>query len=141
MTKRIHEIDLQIYPRKIWVVDLRGVECIECFIKTLRFKTKRADGSFKLMRDGYKEGYYDNTRASVVEAIDSKYYAGIIVLIFNTCDINSIVHESVHITDYVFESLGMNSQNYSERNEQYAYLIEYVFSKINKIYTNNKNKK
>jgi hypothetical protein len=133
MTKRIYEINLQIYPRKIWVVDLRGVECIECFIKTLKFKTKRIDGSFKLIHDGYKSDYFDNVRASVIEAISSKNDIGIIVFLLNPCDVSSIVHESVHIADYVFESLGMIAQDYSGRNEQYAYLVEYVFKEINKL--------
>ena len=136
--KRIHEIDLQIYPRKIWVVDMRGIECYECFIKSLRFKTKRLDGSFKSMHDGYTEDYFDNVRASVIESISSKNDIGILVFLLKSCDISSIVHESVHIADYIFESLGMNGQNYSDRNEQYAYLVEYVFNKINKVYENNK---
>ena len=136
-SSRLTEINLQIYPRKIWVVDLRGVECIECFIKTLKFKTKRLDGTFKLVCDGYKSDYFDNVRASVIEAISSKNDIGIIVFLLNPCDVSSIVHESVHVADYIFESLGMSSQNYCDGNEQYAYLVEYVFKEINKVYTKN----
>ena len=132
--KRIHEINLQIYPRKIWVVDMRGVECIECFIKSLKFKTKRTDGTFKLMHDSYKSDYFDNTKSLVIEATKNEYF-GITIFLLEKTDLSSIVHESVHIADYIFESLGMNGQNYSERNEQYAYLVEYVFKEINKIYS------
>jgi len=136
-TKRTHEINLQIYPRKIWVVDLRGVECIECFIKSLKFKTKRTDGTFKAMYDGYKSDYFDNTKSLVIEATKNEHI-GIIIFLLDKTDLSSIVHESVHIADYVFESLGMIAQDYSGRNEQYAYLVEYVFKEINKVYENNK---
>lgn len=134
MKKRIHEIDLEIYPRKIWVVDLRGVECIECYINGLKFKTKRTDGTFRKICDGYKSDYFDNVRASVIEAISSKNDIGTIVFLLNPCDISSLVHESVHIADYIFESLGVVAQGYSGRNEQYAYLVEYIFNKINQVY-------
>jgi len=135
-SSRLTEINLQIYPRKIWVVDLRGVEYIECFIKPLKFKTKRTDGTFKLMHDGYKSDYFDNTKSLVIEATKNEYF-GIIIFLLDKTDLSSIVHESVHISDYIFESLGMIAQDYSGRNEQYAYLVEYVFKEINKVYTKN----
>ena len=133
---RITEINLHIYPRKIWVVDLRGVECIECFVKSLKFKTKRLDGAFKPMYDGYKSDHFDNAKSFVIEATKNEYF-GIVIFLLDRSDVATIVHESVHIADYVFESLGMIAQDYSGRNEQYAYLVEYVFKEINKVYENN----
>jgi hypothetical protein len=131
--KRIIEIDLRIYPRKIWVIDLRNIECIECFIKTLKFKTKRIDGSFKLISDGFKSDRFDGSKSLVIEATKNDYI-GIIIFLLDRSDISSVVHESVHIADYISESLGIVGQNYCDGNENYAYLVEYVFKEINKVY-------
>ena len=133
---RISEISLEIYPRKIWVIDMKSLECNECFIKSInsKFKTKRLDGTFKSIYDGYSDDSFSNVKSVVIETINHKNYFGIIIFLLDKCDTSAIVHESVHIADYIFESLGMIAQDYSGKNEQYAYLVEYIFSKINQIY-------
>lgn len=128
----VTEINLEIYPRKVWIVDMRGV--VDC--KKLNFKTKRLDGTFK-KADNWE---FENVKSLVVEATRNGKF-GTVIFILEETDIDSIVHESVHIADYVFESLGMEAQSYSGKNEQYAYLVEYVFSKINNIFSKNENRR
>ena len=135
-SSRITEISLVIYPRKVWVINMIGVDDYELFIKSIskKFCNKRIGGGYKELYDGYVKEEFHNIKASVLEARNSKDDIGIIVFLLDECDTGAIVHESVHIADYVFESLGMSGQNFSERNEQYAYLVEYIFNKINQIY-------
>lgn len=41
-------------------------------------------------------------------------------------------HEAVHIADYIFEQLGMYSQQFHDNNEQYAYLVGWAAGCISK---------
>lgn len=55
---------------------------------------------------------------------------GILILLKSNTTIRTMVHESVHATDYVFEMTNSYSQEFSEGNEPYAYLVDWIFSKV-----------
>lgn len=42
----------------------------------------------------------------------------------------TIAHESVHATDYVFDLIRAYSQGFDAGNEPYAYLVDWIFSKV-----------
>ena len=39
-----------------------------------------------------------------------------------------LTHESVHYTDALFDSLGLNGEGYDAGDEHYAYLVEWCFN-------------
>ena len=58
--------------------------------------------------------------------------SGVLVLIFDldSDDLsNTIPHEATHVTDYIFDSLGLSADVFS-RNECYAYLLGWAASCI-----------
>ena len=54
----------------------------------------------------------------------------LIILDLNTVnnDLGILAHESIHYTDALFDSLGLNSEGYDAGDEHYAYLVEWCFN-------------
>lgn len=50
---------------------------------------------------------------------------GVLMVIFGLDDMDTsiVAHESVHIADYYYEVCGCNSEDFSDGNEAYAYLV------------------
>lgn len=47
--------------------------------------------------------------------------------------VGEIAHESIHIADYICEECGILSQGFKEKNEAYAYLVQWIANCFNKI--------
>ena len=43
-------------------------------------------------------------------------------------DLGILAHESIHYTDALFDSLGLNGEGYDAGDEHYAYLVEWCFN-------------
>ena len=43
-------------------------------------------------------------------------------------DLGVLAHESIHYTDALFDSLGLNGEGYDAGDEHYAYLVEWCFN-------------
>ena len=41
-----------------------------------------------------------------------------------------LTHESIHYTDALFDSLGLNGEGYDAGDEHYAYLVEWCFNRL-----------
>ena len=54
----------------------------------------------------------------------------LIILDLNTVnnDLGILAHESIHYTDALFDSLGLNGEGYDAGDEHYAYLAEWCFN-------------
>lgn len=54
----------------------------------------------------------------------------LIILDLNTANNNLgiLAHESIHYTDALFDSLGLNGEGYDAGDEHYAYLVEWCFN-------------
>lgn len=54
----------------------------------------------------------------------------LIILDLNTVnnDLGILAHESIHYTDALFDSLGLNGEGYDAGDEHYAYLVEWCFN-------------
>lgn len=48
---------------------------------------------------------------------------GILCILYDNVSTEIIAHESVHIADWFFEYCGINSEDYSQGNEHYAYTV------------------
>lgn len=124
----LYEVDFGIYPRNLWIANCESnlggisVMCIDG-------KYTDAESTEKVKTDC----------ASTVEAMFGGN-KGCLVYIGKKADIQTLCHESVHVADYIFESLGMCAQDYEQENEPYAYLVDFVFGKLYEVYIINKEK-
>jgi hypothetical protein len=75
--------------------------------------------------------YNENADAECIAVIRNNNIKGILC-IFYTDEITAsiIMHETIHIVDYIFEELCMTAQEFSSGNEPYAYLCDYVVEQI-----------
>lgn len=55
---------------------------------------------------------------------------GVLCIIYNLkeFDMSHAAHESVHIADYFFEELGLTAEDFSEGDENYAYMVGWATS-------------
>ena len=59
----------------------------------------------------------------VMRISDGLYGVLVIALDLDSITSDMIPHESVHVADYIFSQLGILSQDFTEGNEAYAYLV------------------
>lgn len=113
-----HEFSPEIYPRKIWMVKGASKEAI-----SERF---HVDKDYLEQIGEINHGEFNAECIPIFNIETLK--KGILCNLSNKhkLTVDTIAHESVHIADYIFEELGMVSQNFSERNEQYAYLVGWI---------------
>ena len=125
---KIHRYET-IYPRTLWIVN-----CNDDNPKTLTNRFK-----FYVNSPGWKElhkNILEELDDAVVQAIAGCYIVeekstgdlGILLVIFRIDGMTtaSIAHESVHIADFYYEVAGCNSEDYTEGNEAYAYLVGWI---------------
>ena len=121
---KIYEFDLQIYPRKLWVLYNPSYHTIaENFLQDGKPMEFEQYEDLKNTSKGFT--------SCVIRKEDSE--CGVIISFFKKPDISTICHESVHFADCVYEELGMVSQNFSQGNEPYAYLAGWASGCIESI--------
>ena len=49
--------------------------------------------------------------------------------------IMTMVHEAVHMADYIYEEIGAIGQNFTDHNEPYAYLVEWIVKCMDEVRT------
>lgn len=112
--------DPKIYPRKLWVTsEVEGLDKVFVFMRTDDLDKENLNGYKSLVE-------MDNAimcTCPVMRISDSKY--GVLVIAMSIEDVNteSIAHESVHVADYFFNQLDLVSQDFTDGNEAYAYLV------------------
>ena len=117
----IHEFRPDVYPRKLWVCLNASSEEL---LSTFDFIPHSNGLSYAI----------ENNKASTSSVVKKDGgFMGVLVFSSNRrlLDIEVISHESVHVSDYFFEELGMCSQSFSEQNEPYAYLVGWAAKCIN----------
>ena len=115
-----------IYPRTFWIVNSSKEHPNDLLKRFIFYKNtpgwqeidKNIDEELDNAKDTATAGCY------VVEE-KSTGLLGVLLVIFRDEDMNSsiIAHESVHIADFYFEVTGCNSEDFTEGNEAYAYLV------------------
>lgn len=129
---RIHKFNT-IYPRTLWIVNVSDENYFDLLKKFYFFKNK----------PGWNE-LYEDVQSELEEASQSAIAGcyvvqekstgnlGMILIIFRIEDMDTgiIAHESVHIADYYFQVTGCNSEDFTEGNEAYAYLVGWAAGRI-----------
>lgn len=135
--KKVYEIRLDIYPCSVFVTKEINISKLSnkfVFCRRDDFLTETPLTIEELQRD-----VVDGVDAACIPVIDKKTnHVGILLVQVTNFDTSVLAHECVHIADYVFDYTGMNAESFAEGNEPYAYLIGYLFGKIEKIINNGK---
>jgi hypothetical protein len=142
MKKILNTYDPVIYPRKLWVANYaEGLDKKFVFCNIEDFNIVNEDTYKSLV-----EEFYEEYTAAVTIPVHYKATgeAGVLVVIFNPDKIgqdvhitggnledaiNTIAHEATHVTDYMYDSLGLSAECF-HRNENYAYLLGWAAGSI-----------
>lgn len=124
MKKPMIEIyDPVIYPRKLWVANkLEGLDKTFSFMKLSDPYIDNPSAYDNLLNDSE----YNNSgmiTCPVVRLSDGLYGVLVVVMDLEEITPDMIPHEAVHVADYIYSQLGIFSQDFTEGNEAYAYLV------------------
>lgn len=122
---KVHKYET-LYPRSLWIVNCNGEDPTMLTKKYIFYKNL----------PGWKEVYSDIDK-ELISAEDSAIAAcyvveerstgnlGLLLVIFRIEDLDTatVAHESVHVADYFYEVCGCNSEDFTDGNEAYAYLV------------------
>ena len=130
-----------IYPRTLWIVN---------YTDDYRQLTNRF--IFYLNKEGWNEinkDIADEFETAGMGAIAGCYVVeekstgvlGLLLVIFdiNSMDTSIVAHESVHIADYYYEVTGCNSEDFTDGNEAYAYLVGWIACCVSNVLIKEKN--
>ena len=121
----IHKFET-LYPRSIWVVNCSETDP-EFLLKRFTFyvNTEGWNKINKNMEDEFASSCTTAIAGCYVVEEKSTRNVGILLVIYDidSVDTSVIAHESVHLADYIYEATGCNSEDFSDGNEAYAYLV------------------
>lgn len=125
---KVHKYET-LYPRTLWIVncdDEDATKLLNKFIFYLNIPgwnqiNKDIEEELESASDSAIAGCY-----AVEEKSTGKL--GLLMVIFQIdgMDTSIVAHESVHVADYFYEVCGCNSEDFSDGNEAYAYLVGWV---------------
>lgn len=130
----LKEFTPEIYPRKIWLVIPQKQKDYNAIVDRFTAYNFAVSKNTKLAQDKFLERIRIGRSAVLaecwpVEEKESTDY-GILCIIHEppNMDASHFAHESVHIADYICEQLGLLTQDFTEGNEAYAYLVGYIMT-------------
>ena len=118
--KKIHEINLHIYPQKVWFVKKKDNEMLKCF--------EWAPGI--ALEPDECPCVYTNVKHKKTEI-----YGALISLHGYEAE-STIVHECIHAALGVFKEIGV--EDMFENQKPFCYLTEYIFEELCKILKDNR---
>ena len=117
----IYEFNPEIYPRLLWVC-----QCSDASDMIDAFDMGATIDELNNMLE-----FSSATVTGVERNQDGKY--GVLVFYKSKKNLTGsvIAHEAVHVADCIFAQLGMVKQDFTEKNEPYAYLVGWAAKCIN----------
>ena len=122
---KIHKFE-NLYPRTFWIADCSNEHPWEL---TKRFNFYENTPGWKELAQSINNEL-DNASFTAIAACypveeKSTDKIGVMLAIFQIEDMDTalIAHEAVHIADYFYEACGCNSEDFTDGNEAYAYLV------------------
>ena len=122
---KIHKYET-IYPRTLWIVNVENDDPTSLLKRFVFFKNlpgwSTVDGSID---DELCDSAESAIAGCYIVQEKSTGILGMLLVIFRSGDMDTatIAHESVHIADYYFQVTGCNSEDFTDGNEAYAYLV------------------
>lgn len=118
-----------IYPRILWIVNVENNDPDILLNKFIFFKNfpgwNEIDSN---VGSELTDAQMTAVAGCYVVQERSSGKLGLLLVIFNLEDVESsiIAHEAVHVADFFYEACGMNSEDFTDGNEAYAYLVGWV---------------
>ena len=125
---KIHKYET-LYPRTLWVVNCDEEDATKLVNKFTFFLNKPG---WDQVNENIEEELENASNSAIAGcyAVEEKSTGklGLLMIMFqvDAIDTSIIAHESVHVTDYFYEVCGCNSEDFSDGNEAYAYLVGWV---------------
>ena len=122
---KVHKFDT-IYPRTLFIANAKSEHPVSL---TKRFTFFKNLPGWNVIDDSISDELDDAWDSSVAGcyAVQEKSSGilGMLLIVFRIEDMDTqtIAHESVHIADYYFQVTGCNSEDFTDGNEAYAYLV------------------
>lgn len=129
---KVHKFDT-IYPRTLWIVNVSDEDPLNLLKKF--FFIKNTPG-WNELNDKIQDELDEAAQSAIAGCyvVQEKFTGdlGMVLIIFRIADMGTdiIAHESVHIADYYFQVTGCNSEDFTEGNEAYAYLVGWAAGRI-----------
>lgn len=122
---KVHKYETH-YPRTFWIVNYSDNFPTMLTNRFIFYKnTPGWDIVNKDIEDELRNAY--STAVAGCYAVEDKSTGklGVLMVIFGLDDVDTsiVAHESVHVADYYYEVCGCNSEDFSDGNEAYAYLV------------------
>lgn len=118
-----------IYPRTLWIVNVGNDDSISLLNKFIFFKNFPGWNEI----DNDIDSELANAQMTAIAGCyvvqeRSSGKLGLLLVLFNLDDVESaiIAHEAVHVADFFYEACGINSEDFTDGNEAYAYLVGWV---------------
>lgn len=125
----VREYKFNIYPCSLWVTEETNITKLSS-----KFHFCKRDNLYQIDDDimGIQnELDNDSIESACIPVIDKDTNCiGILMIIIRSIPISVIAHESVHIADYVFQLCDINSEDFRDGNEHYAYLVGWIAEQI-----------
>lgn len=135
--RNVDEYDPNLYPRKLWVTtEIDKIN--EKFIFLDSVDNKEDCRTYKEIQNDYENEESVAITCAVMDITTGALGVLVILLIKDKVDAEVIAHESVHVADYFYEQLGLYSQDFSQGNEAYAYLVGWTAGCISNTLIKNK---
>lgn len=125
---KLHKFET-IYPRTLWVVNCDKDDPLTLTNKYIFYlNTPGWNEVDKNIKDELINA--SNTAIAGCYVVEEKSTGklGLLLIMFNIDDMDTsiVAHESVHVADYFYEVCNCNSEDYSDGNEAYAYLVGWI---------------
>ena len=138
---KVHKYET-LYPRVLWVVNYDKEHPCDLEKKFTFFKNTYGWKEInKDIADELDNAAFTAIAGCYVVEEKSTGRLGILLVIFqiDEMDASLIAHESVHIADYFYEVCGCNSEDFTDGNEAYAYLVGWVAGCVANVLIKEKN--
>ena len=122
------EVYKNLYPFSLYVASINDIEEINnkyYFYSNISDYLNSSNRKGNLNSDPSWSGL-----TVLVSDKETEHKSVLIILDLNTVnnDLGILAHESIHYTDALFDSLGLNGEGYDAGDEHYAYLAEWCFN-------------
>lgn len=125
----VREYKFNIYPCSLWITKETDISKLSSkFYFCKRDNLYQIDDDVIEIQNELDEGGVEAACIPVISKETNNI--GILMIVVRSISTPIIAHESVHIADYVFQLCDINSEDFRDGNEHYAYLVEWIAEQI-----------
>lgn len=132
---KIHKYET-MYPRTLWIVNCDSEDFTQLTNKFIFYHNEpRWNRIYTDIKEDLERSYETAVAGCYVVEEKSTGKLGILMVIFCLADMDAstVAHESVHIADFYYEVSGCNTEDFTDGNEAYAYLVGWIAGCISNV--------